>query len=142
MKEMMQYIATGCISFTFSCVFYLIFSLLKIFPPFDEPIAITMLFISIGIMGLIYVAHLLPIQNPFVFRLLEIFVVIIVLLVAIILFNIVPFQSVYTLSVLGIGLLTYAVVSAVIFIGDQATAQQINATIRTRKTGGSDEENY
>ena len=36
MKEFMRYIATGCVSFTFSCIFYLFFSLLTIFPPLDE----------------------------------------------------------------------------------------------------------
>ena len=81
-----------------------------------------MLFISIGIMSLIYLTHLLPIQNPFILRLLEVFVVLIVLLVASIFFNMVPFQSTYILSVLAIGLLTYIIVIIVLFIGDQADA--------------------
>lgn len=141
MKEFMQYIATGCVSFTFSCVFYLFFSLLTIFPPFDERLAVTMLFISIGIMLLIYLTHLLPIQNPFTSRLLEVFVVLIVLLAAIVFFNMVPFKSVYTLYVLAMGLLTYAVVIIVLFTGDQADAQKINSAIRTHKKEKSNEEN-
>ena len=133
MKEFMRYIATGCISFTFSCIFYLLFSLLTIFPPFDEQLVVYFLFISIGIMSLIYLTHFLPTQNPFVLRLLEVFVVLIVLLVASIFFNMVPLQSKYILSVLAIGLLTYIIVIIVLFIGDLADAQKINSAIRTRK---------
>ena len=122
MKEIMRYVATGCVSFTFSCIFYLFFSLLTIFPPLDEQTVVYMLFISIGIMSLIYLTHLLPIQNPFISRLLEVFIVLIVLLVASIFFNMVPFQSTYILAVLAIGLLTYIIVIIVLFIGDQADA--------------------
>ena len=133
MKELMRYIATGCVSFTFSCIFYLLFSLLTIFPPLDEQTVVYMLFISIGIMSLIYLTHLLPFQNPFVLRLLEVVIVLIVLLVASVFFKMVPFQSTYILFVLAIGLLTYAIVIIVLFIGDQADAQKINSAIRTHK---------
>lgn len=138
MREFMRYIATGCISFTFSCVIYLLFSLLTIFPPINEQLVITLLFISIGIMLFIYLTHLLPIQNPFVSRLLEVLVVLIVLLVASIFFNMVPFQYTYIIAVLAIGLLTYGIVIIVLYLGDLADAQQINTAIRIRKKGGEE----
>lgn len=132
MKIFMQYITTGCISFTCSCVLYLFASLLNIFPPIDEQLVITLLFISIGIMLLIYLTHLLPIQSPLIIRMLEVFAVLIVLLVASIFFNMVPFEYIYLISVLAIGLLTYAIVIIVLFIGDLMDAQQINATIHLK----------
>ena len=91
MKDFMRYIATGCISFTFSCIFYLLFSLLGIFPPINEQMVIDMLFISIAIMSLIYLSHLLPIENPFISRLLELISVLFVLFIAGSLLNIFPF---------------------------------------------------
>lgn len=133
MRRFMQYIATGCISFTFSCVFYLFFSLLTIFPPIDEQLVITLLFISIGIMLFIYLTHLLPVKQPFVSRLLEVLVVLAVLLVASVFFNMVPFQFTYLFAVVAIGLLTYAIVIIVLFIGDLGDAKEINAVIRMRE---------
>ena len=69
MKDFMRYIATGCISFTFSCIFYLLCSLSGIFPPLTEQMVIDMMFISIAIISLIYLSHLLPIETPVLARL-------------------------------------------------------------------------
>ena len=35
-----HYISTSCISFTFSCLFYLLFSWLNLFPPMDEAMVV------------------------------------------------------------------------------------------------------
>lgn len=139
MKSFTRYIATGCIAFTFSCIFYLLFSYLKIFPPFDEQMVMNMLFISIGIMSFIFLLHLLPIQNPLILRMAELAIVIAVLLVAGAFFNMFPINNFYICSVIVIGVLTYAIVILVLFIGEQATAKKINLEIRTRKLGGFDE---
>lgn len=136
MKDFLKYIATGCISFTFSCVFYLILRTLHIFPPIDEQLVITLLFISISIMLFIYLTHLLPVKQPLISRLLEVLVVLVVLLVASIFFNMVPLKFVDIFFVLAIGLLTYVIVIVILFIGDLANARQINTIIRTRKKEG------
>lgn len=136
MKEFMQSIATICISFTFSSIFYLFFSRMSIFPPFDEQMVFNMLFISVGITILITLTHLLPIYNLLILRMLEISVVIIVLLLAGKLYGMFPFNQYYTFSVLAIGLLTYVVVITVIFIGDIVSANKINAAIQKRKMEG------
>lgn len=133
MKKLMQYTIVACISFTFSCILYLIFSLLSIFPPFDEQLLITLLFISVGIMTLIYLTHLLPIEHPFAIRMLEIFVVIFVLFTAIKFFNMVPARSIYVLYVMAMGLIIYIIVNAVQFTANQADAEKINSAIRTQK---------
>ena len=135
----MRYIATGCIAFTFSCIFYLLFSYLELFPPFDEQMVMNMLFISIGIMSFIFLLHLLPIQHPLILRMAELAIVIVVLLVAGAFFNMFPLNNVYFFSVIVIGVLTYVIVILVLFIGEQATAKKINLEIRTRKLGGLDE---
>ena len=139
MKNFMRYIATGCIAFTFSCIFYLLFSYLELFPPFDEQMVMNMLFISIGIMSFIFLLHLLPIQHPLILRMAELAIVIAVLLVAGAFFNMFPLNNVYFFSVIVIGVLTYVIVILVLFIGEQATAKKINLEIRTRKLGGLDE---
>lgn len=132
----MRYIATGCISFTFSCIFYLLFSFLGIFPPFTEQMMINMIIISIVIILLIYLSHLLPIENPFFARLLELILVLLVLVFAGSLFNLFPFTLYYMLPILTIGVLTNLVVIIVIFIGDQASANRINTVIQKRKMEG------
>lgn len=136
MKNFMRYIATGCISFTFSCIFYLLFSFLGIFPTFTEQMVINIMAISIVIMLLIYLTHLLPINNGFIARLLELFSVLLVLILAGSVFDIFPFTPFYIFSILMIGILTNLVVITVIFIGDQASANRINTVIQKRKTEG------
>ena len=135
----MRYIATGCIAFTFSCIFYLLFSFLKIFPPFDEQMVMNMLFISISIMSFIFLLHLLPIQNPLILRMAELAIVIAILLIAGAFFDMFPFNEIYIYSVIVTGVLTYAIVIIVLFIGEQATAKKINYEIHTRKWRGLDE---
>ena len=129
----MRYIATGCISFTFSCIFYLLFSFLGIFPAITEQLMIDMMFISIAIILLIYLSHLLPIETPLLLRLVELISVLFVLFIGGILFDVFPFTLYFILPIISIGVLTYLVVIIVIFIGDQASAHQINSVIQNRK---------
>lgn len=136
MKDFMRYIATGCISFTFSCIFYLLCSFSGIFPPIIEQMVIDMMFISIAIISLIYLSHLLPIETPVLARLLELILVLLVLIFAGSLLNLFPFTLYIMLPILTIGVLTYLAVIIVIFIGDQASANRINAVIQNRKTEG------
>ncbi|MHA6260842.1 hypothetical protein ACXYMX_13235 [Sporosarcina sp. CAU 1771] len=144
MKEIMRYISSGCISFTLSSVFYLFFSSIDIFPPYDEQLAFTMLFISISILFFIYIIHLLPIQSSLLSRLLEVFIVQFVLIVAISFFNMVPLKSIYTIYVLGMGLAVYILLITILFIGDKATADKINLAIRSRNKERKEvnEQNY
>jgi peptidoglycan/LPS O-acetylase OafA/YrhL len=136
MDLLKHYISTCCISFTFSCLFYILFSLLNIFPPMNEALIIHMLFISISIIFLIFITHQLPIQNSLIFRLIELLDVMIVLLVAGAVFKMFPFTWDATLAVITTGILTYIVVIVVIFMGNQKSATEINAVI-ARKKGGS-----
>lgn len=133
MKDLMQYIIIVCVSFTFSTVFYILFSFLSIFPPFNEQMVFNMLFISIGITILIRLTHLLPIQHNFILRTLEISIVLLILLAAGKFFGMFPFNQYFILAVLTSGMLTYVVVIAVIFIGDSRSANKINTVIRRRK---------
>lgn len=133
MKNLMQYIITICMSFTFSTIFYLLFSLISIFPPFDERMIISMLFISIGITVFMLVTHLLPIQSLLLIRLLEILVIVFVLLAAGKVFNIYPLNHYYISFVLATGLLTYVVVVLVNYISDLMSASKINMTIQNRR---------
>ncbi|WP_342504941.1 hypothetical protein [Sporosarcina sp. FSL K6-2383] len=137
MNLLKHYISTSCISFTFSCLFYLLFSLLTIFPTMNEALIIHMLFISISINGLIFFTHRLPIQNSLLLRFIELLDVIIVLLVAGALFNIFPFTWHVTTFVVATGVLTYFIVIIVIFMGNQKSAIQINAAIARKKGGAS-----
>lgn len=136
MDLLKHYISTCCISFTFSILFYLLFSLLNIFPPMNEALIVHMLFISISIICLIFITHRLPIQNSLIFRLIELLDVMIVLLVAGAVFKMFPFTWDATLAVITTGVLTYIVVIVVIFMGNQKSATEINAVI-ARKKGGS-----
>ncbi|WP_203248839.1 hypothetical protein [Sporosarcina beigongshangi] len=137
MNRVKHYISAGCISFTFSTLFYLLFSLLEIFPPMKEILIVQMLFISICIMLLIFMTHQLPIQNALILRLIELLDVLVVLLVAGAAFNFFPFNWTTTLFVIAIGVLTYLVVIVVTFMGNQTSAMQINAVIARKKRGAS-----
>lgn len=139
MKDFMRYIAASCISFTFSTIFYLLFSFRSIFPPLNEKMVVDMLIISIAIIVLIYMVHLLPIDNPFFLRLLELSSVLFVLVFAGSFFTIYPFNYYYTFFVVVIGILTYIVVITVIFLGEQASARRINKVIQKRKLEGFNE---
>jgi hypothetical protein len=139
MKDFMRYIAASCISFTFSTIFYLFFSFRNIFPPLNEKMVVDMLIISIAIIVLIYMVHLFPIDNPFILRLLELSSVLFVLVFAGSFFTIYPFNYYYTFFVVVIGILTYIVVITVIFLGEQASARQINKVIQKRKLEGFNE---
>jgi hypothetical protein len=135
MNRFKHYLSAGCISFTFSSLFYLLFSLMKIFPSMSETMIINMLFISISINFLIFLTHQLPIQSSIILRLMEFLDVIIVLLVAGAVFDIFPFNWYYTTFVIATGLLTYVVVIVVIFMGNQSSAIQINDVISRKKRG-------
>jgi hypothetical protein len=139
MKDFMRYIAASCISFTFGTIFYLFFSFRSIFPPLNEKMVVDMLIISIAIIVLIYMVHLFPIDNPFILRLLELSSVLFVLVFAGSFFTIYPFNYYYTFFVVVIGILTYIVVITVIFLGEQASARQINKVIQKRKLEGFNE---
>lgn len=139
MKDFMGYIASGCIAFTFSCIFYLLFSYLTIFSPLDEKMVINLLFISISIMSFIFLLNLSPIQSPLTLRIAELIIVIAVLLFAGAFFDMFPFNSIYPYSVIGIGVLTYAFVIIVLFISEQLTAKKINSEIHTRNRRELDE---
>jgi hypothetical protein len=130
-----HYISASCISFTFSSLFYLLFSWLKIFPPMSETMIVHMLLISISIICLIFITHQLPIQNPLILRLIELIDVIIVLLVAGAVFKVFPFTWYYTPFIITTGILTYIVVIVVTFMGNQMSATQINAAIAGKKRG-------
>lgn len=133
MKNLMQYIIIICMSFTFSTVFYLLFSLNSIFPPFDERMVVSMLFISIGITVFMLLTHLLPIQNLLLIRLLEMIIIISVLLAAGKFFNIYPLNRYYISFVLATGLLTYVVVVLVNYVSDLMSASKINTSIQNRR---------
>lgn len=133
MKNFMQYIVVICISFTFSSVFYILFSTLSIFPSLEEQMLVNMLFISIGITILMMVTHSLPIQSLFLVRILEMSVLIIVLLAAGKFFRVFPLNLYNTSFVLVTGLLTYVVVLLVTFVGDVMSANKINTTLQMRK---------
>lgn len=132
MKGFIRYVTIGCISFTFSCTFYLFFSYLGVFSPFNDQMVMTMLFLSIGILFFIYLSNLLPIQNPIILMLLELLSVLLVLIGGGAIFELFPLTFYYIFPTIGIGVLTYVVVITVLFIGDQSTATQINTVIRNR----------
>lgn len=142
MDRFKHYISTGCIAFTFSCIFYLVFSFLHVFPPMDAKMVVNMLLISIGIMSLIFLTHLLPIQNSLLTRFLELLDVIIVLLMAGFIFDMFPFSWYYVTFVVATGLLTYIIVILVIFMGNQSSAVQINSVIARAKRSDSTEQNH
>ena len=133
MINFMRYIAASCISFTFSTIFYLFFSFQSIFPPLTEKMVVNMLVISIAIIVLIYMVHLLPIDNQFLLRMFELASVIFVLIFVGGFFTMYPFTPYYIFFVVVIGILTYIVVIIVIFIGEQASARRINKVIQKRK---------
>ncbi|MBO1911639.1 hypothetical protein J4G37_43470, partial [Microvirga sp. 3-52] len=94
---------------------------------------------SIAIILMMYMVHLLPFDNPLLFRLLELFSVLLVLILAGSFFSIYPFTSYYTFFVVIIGIFTYIVVITVIFLGEQASARRINKVIQKRKMEGFNE---
>lgn len=130
-----HYISASCISFTFSSLFHLFFSWLKVFPPMDEVMIVHMMIISICIICLIFITHQLPIQNPLILRFIELLDVFIVLLVAGAVFKVFPFTWYETPFIITTGVLTYIVVIVVTFMGNQMSATQINAAIAGKKRG-------
>lgn len=140
MNQLKQYLAIGCISFTFCTVFYLLFRFMNIFPPLSEDLVIKMLFISISITGLIGMTHLLPIQNSLVLRFLEMLNITIVLLIAGAFFNLFPFNWFNIVFAITTGLLTYFMVIIITFMGNKTSATQINHAIALKKGSVSNDE--
>ena len=133
MKEIMRYISTTCISFTFSSILYLLLSSWNVFPPFDNENVLIMLFLSIAIVFSIFLVNIFPIENLIILRLAELISVLLVLLLGGFIFNIYPFSSIYIFSVITIGVMTYLIVTVIIFTGEQASARAINSAIQKRK---------
>lgn len=140
MSQIRHYISAGCIAFTFSCIFYLLFSFLNIFPPMDVEMIVSMLVISTVIICLIFLTHLLRIQNPYLLRLLELLDVLSVLLVCGLYFDMFPFNWYYITFVLTTGLLSYIVVIIVSIKNNQLSAIQINTIIAGGKRGVSNKQ--
>jgi|SRR5690625_1182315 len=132
MKKVTQSIVIGCISFTFSCLFYLFFSYLNIFPIFNEVLLIQILLVSLGITCLIALLNLVCIQNLILLRFFEMIIVITVLFLAGFFLKMFPINWYYSSFVVITGLLTYAAVILITFMGNRASARQINASIRAR----------
>ena len=139
MKEFMRYIAASCVSFTFSIIFYLFFSFWSVFPSITEQVVVNMLILSIAIILLIYLVHLLPIENSIFLRLMELSSVVFVLIFVGGFFSMYPVTPYNTIFVVVIGILTYIVVIIVIFIGEQTSARNINKVIKKRKLEGFNE---
>lgn len=135
MNGFLQNVVRGCISYTFSCLFYLIFSLCNIFPPFDETMLINMFLISFVIVGLITIIHLTKIQSMLILRFIEVSIVMVVLFLAGIFLDMFPLTWFYIGFVLMIGIVTYVFVVGITFILNQAKARQINSFISRRNSG-------
>jgi protein-S-isoprenylcysteine O-methyltransferase Ste14 len=133
MNKVIQYIVIGCVSFTFSCLFYLLFSFLNIFPVFNEKMLISVLLVSFGIICLIALMNLFYIQNLILLRFLEIMIVVAVLFLAGVILNMFPLNWYYSGFVMITGLLTYVIVIVISFMSNRASARQINASIREKE---------
>src|SRR5690625_3298716 len=132
MSKCMRYIIYGCITFIFSCLFYLLFSYLIIFPTFDEEALIHMFFVSLGIISLIALINLLKIQSLILLHFLQIIIVMSVLFLAGIILNMFPLNWYYSGFVMMTGLFTYIIVILISFLNNRASARKINAVIRTK----------
>lgn len=129
----MRYIIYGCISFTFSCLFYLLFSYLNIFPPFDEEALIHMFLVSLGIIGLIALINLFEIQSLILLHFLQMIIVMSVLFLAGIILNMFPLNWYYSGFVMMTGIFTYTMVILISFLNNRASAHQINTSIRAKE---------
>lgn len=132
MKEFKVYLTAFTMSFTFSCIFYLLFSYIDVFHSFDENTLITMLFVSLSITTLIFLSHRLTIRSSLMLRVSECLIIVGILLIAGRYFGMFPFTPFYITAVVSIGLLTYTVVLVVSYIGDQASAKKINSVIQSK----------
>lgn len=139
MNKLTQVTVISCISFTFSCIFYLPFSYLEIFPPFGEEALIHMLLVSLGIVILISLINLFAIQSLILLHFLQIIIVISVLFLAGIILDMYPLNWYYGGFVMVIGLLTYIFVITISFLSNQESARQINASIRAKERFIQDE---
>lgn len=139
MQKLMGYIKTGSVSFTFSCLLYLFFSELSIFPPFSNQMVFNMLSITAAILILVYLTNLLPIEHAFTIYVLELLSVILVLLSASFFFNFYPFHIQYLLPILFIGFMTYIIVFTIFFISNRKSAEHINSLIKKRNEVQSDD---
>ncbi len=142
MNKVAEYVMIGCISFTFSCLFYLFFSLFNIFPSFNEMMLIYILLISLGITCFIALLNLFSFQNPALLRFLEMIIVITVLFLAGVFLKMFPLNWYYSGFVIITGLLTYTSVIMITFIGNRASAQQINDSIRAKERHIQNEQNH
>lgn len=132
MKKIAEFMITSCIAFTFSCLFYLLFSFLHIFPPLYEMMMIYLFMNSLGITCFIILLNLFQIQNLILLRLLEMMTVIIVLFLAGVFLNMFPLNWYYGGFVMIAGILTYIAVILITFANNRASARQINATIQAK----------
>lgn len=130
-----RYVAIGSVAFTFSTIFYLLFSLFELFPPLTNHMTWTLLVITAAIILLMALKNWLPIVHPAVHRIVEVLIVMSVLLLAGSVFHVFPFTLRTAGAVCLVGLFTYLIVMVVAYIGNMLSAHEINAAIQERKRG-------
>ncbi|PIC82963.1 DUF3021 family protein [Sporosarcina sp. P1] len=133
MKNLLLYISGACFAFTFSTIVYSLFRLLGIFPPLTEKMTLSMLVISIVITILIWLSHLLPLENPIWVYAVEASCVMTVMIVAGAFFDLYPFGLYNLVMAVLVGLIAYGSVIVLIYLNNKADELKINHTILQRR---------
>ncbi|PID14517.1 hypothetical protein CSV63_12120 [Sporosarcina sp. P34] len=139
MKNLLLYISGACFAFTFSTIVYSLFRLLGIFPPLTEKMTLSILLISIVITVLIWLSHLLPLENPMWGYAVEASCVMTVMIVAGAFFNLYPFGLYNVVMAVLVGLIAYGSVISLIYLHNKADEMKINHMILQRRKRDADD---
>lgn len=145
MSTFKTYFSITCYSFTFFILIYNVLAKLTFFPPMTVDDIFIYFLMMFSITLLIAVTDLLPIRNQLLAALIRITDTVIVVFTAGLTFKLIPLTWTYMLTTIGMILLIYFGVSAVLMIKDKADAKSINEQLsrrllKTRREGGVSDE--
>lgn len=143
MSTLKTYFNITCYSFTLLVLLYATLAGLNVFPPLSTSNIFLFLFITMCISILMIVTDRLPIKNNLFILLIRLLDIVFVVFTIGILSDLFPLEWSYILYTLGMILVIYFSVYAVLMIKDQSDAKAINKQIRNNfnKSKSKGEEN-
>lgn len=145
MSAFKTYFSISCYSFTFFVLIYNVLAKLTFFPPMTVNDIFVYFFMMLGIALLLAATDLLPIRNQLLAAFMRIADIGFVVFTIGLTFKRIPLDWTYLLTTIGIILLIYSGVSAVLMIKDKADAKSINEqlsrrVLNARQEGGAFDE--
>lgn len=132
MKTFKTYISILCYAFTLQVLIYALLAKLELFPPMSVDAVFVHFLITLFGTVLIAITDRLPIGNELIASFIRIADIIIAVFGIGFAFGLIPVEWTYIVTIIGMILVIYVGVSAVVMIRDQADASAINKQLSRR----------